>query len=209
MKKSQRARLAVLAAKDAATLSAEEKSELATLQGIAATNTDSSQDIDDTTPAAAAPSLTATLKGALSVLGDKARLGTELAQARARVTELEGQLAASTTQVTDLRAQLAARETQFAAIAGFFGLSAKELDGKEASAVHALIAQKISDSATEQLATAGVPAAELPKQTQAGTAAETLDEIQAQMAKTTDAKQLGVLAKKANELRERQWAGQY
>ena len=59
-----------------------------------------------------------------------------------------------------------------------------ELAGKSTADLAAILAQKISDSAIEQLASAGVPAAQLPKVT--ATEARTSAELLADYNKITD-----------------------
>lgn len=153
-------------------------------------------------PAASTPTLGSVLKGAFSSLGDKTKLGADLAQTRA-------DLATANTNLTAARAEATAANTALDTMAAFFGMKRTELAGKDATAIGALIATKISESAIEELATAGVPPAALPKPS-AGTGnanSDKLEDVQAAMATTTDPKELGRLAAKANALRDAAWSG--
>lgn len=228
MSKTQRSRLAALLAKDQATLSADEKTELANLQALAAQHPDASKDTDEPAAAAApAPAATATgttptastfktaLIGALSTLRDKAAIGTDLATARAELTQARADLATRTTELTQARSDIATAQAQVTSLsaqlgtfAAYFGLTVADLVGKDAATVTGLLATKISAEATEQIASLGVPVGQLPQQTagNGGGAAETLEELQAQMKDEKDPKKLGQLAARANALREKLWA---
>ncbi len=179
MKKSQRTRLAVLAAKEAASRSAEEVAEFTYLSTLATLHPDASKDSDDVSAAAAtsaAPAITAAaapvvaagapaaapsptlgsiLKGALATLGDKSKLGADLAQART-------DLAARTSERDTACTQLAAASAQLTAFASFFGLTVADLAAKDGAAVTVLLQQKVSALTTEQVAQLGFAAAQLP-----------------------------------------------
>jgi hypothetical protein len=168
MKKSQRLRLTALLGKDQATLSADEKSELATLQTLATANPDPSKDTEDTpaTPAAVvvtpAPGLVASLKGALSGFGDKAKLGADFAQARADLATANTTITTHVATIAARDGTIAAQAAQLATFAGFFGMPVADLAGKDATALAAVLAQKVSAHAVEALAGAGVPQSTLP-----------------------------------------------
>lgn len=227
MKKSQRARLAELTNKAEADRSAVEKAEFGFLSALATAHPDASKDIDDTSPAAAAnatPPPTAaaspaaganapppaaatppaasgsnppaTFRGFIQSLRTGAQTGAELVTARQSVTTL-------TTERDQARQQVATLTAQVNAFAAFFGITAAELAGKPAADVTALIQQKISDQALEQVAAIGVPVNQLPKQTNAENGgADTLEEIQAALKTEKDPLKAGQLAAKAKKLRE-------
>lgn len=222
MKKSQRARLAELTNKAEADRSAVEKAEFGFLSALATAHPDASKDIDDTTPAAAAnatqpPTAAAspvaganappvTFRGFVQSLRTGAQTGSELVTARQSVTTLTANLATANATITARDGVIASQAAQLSAFASFFGITAAELAGKPAADVTALIQQKISDQALEQVAAIGVPAASLPKQTNAENGgADTLEEIQAALATEKNPEKAGLLAAKANALRDKAW----
>jgi hypothetical protein len=188
MKKSQRLRLTALLGKDQAPLTDAEKAELATLQALATANPDASKDTDDTTPAAApaaaaapapepagaagastAPPAAPTLRGFLASLKGNAAMGAELVTARttiatqaAQLSALNSQLSAKDSQLSALNSQLASANAQLSAFAAFFGLAVADLANKKPAEVNALITQKISDQAAEQVSAIGFPLSQLP-----------------------------------------------
>lgn len=185
MKKSQRLRLAELLAKDQATLAATEKTELASLQGLATQHPDAAKDTADEPAAAAAVPAAATgfksaLMGALATLREKAAVGADLASARTDLTAARATIATLTTERDQARADTATAQAsmasisaEFTAFAGYFGIKVSDCAGKDAAAVHGLLAQKISIEAAEQVAALGQPMTQLPKQTASGAAEPT------------------------------------
>jgi hypothetical protein len=213
MKKSQRSRLAALRAKSQADLSEDEKKELQTLEALAAQYPDETKDEDDTATAAAPTGLRAAVAKALHGLRNPNNVAADLVAARAQVatitTERDTARADVTARDTTIAAHVAsisALTAQVATFAAFFGLKPAELTGKDSAALTALLAEKVSAQAAEQLAGAGVPQAQLPKVTQTEAAADTYDGIVAQMAAEKDPVKLGQLAAKANALRNAQWS---
>jgi hypothetical protein len=226
MRKSQRLRLSALLAKDQKDLSADERSELTTLQALAAQHPDAAQDTDDpasptsqTSPSSSAASFKSTLIGSLATLRDKAAVGADLVTARAAIialtterdqarADLAAAQTASATQATTLRAEITALTAQRDAFAGFFGITVSDLAAKDTAGIAELLKTRISAEATEQIAALGQPMAALPKQTggNGGGALETLEDLHAQMREEKDLKKLGQLAAKANALRDKLWA---
>lgn len=189
MKKSQRARLAELTAKAATARTDAEQAEFAALSALAVGHPDAAKDTDDTTPAAAAatpaPAAAAnqpgTLRGFLQSLRTGAQTGAELVAAReqvATVTAERDTARAETTaargETTAVRAEVAVLAGQVAAFAAFFGFEATALAGKKTEEVAALIRQKISTEAADQIAALGLPAAKLPKATTAEAAEKSM-----------------------------------
>jgi len=172
MKKSQRLRLTALLAKDAATLSAAEKSELATLQALAAQHTDASKDTDDAVKLSPAQFL-AKLSAAFT---DKQALAAEVAAEKAKVADLTAKLATATaekdtaaaahaaavTAKTEVETKVTALTATLASFATAIGLKPEELAGKSAAEMQAAFNSRVVAHTTDKLAELGFPLSGLP-----------------------------------------------
>jgi hypothetical protein len=174
MKKSQRLRLAELKKRDAASLSADEKSELQRLELLAQAHPDASKDEDDTKPLSVSDfigRMTAALK-------DKAALDAENKRLRARVSELEAGTSGT-----------AANGTLLTAIAGFLGVKPADLASKNAEELTASLNARVDVRASELLGQLGFPADGIPTQTGGGSATDKRAELFAQYNKLSGAEQ--------------------
>ncbi len=220
MKKSQRLRLAALLGQ--ASLTQAEAAELAQLNALASQHPDAARDTDDTAPAAAAPVVAPAaapaaaapvttpaaapaatpFAGLLATIGagfrSRAGLSTELTTARASIVAL-------TRERDEARAALAPEQTaragltaQLAAVCAFFGVKPESLAGQTADQLRATFETAIQTAANAQLASMGVSAVTLPAPTAAG--GESLEDVQAALAKEKDPVKAGLLAAKANKL---------
>ena len=221
MKKSQRLRLSALQTREAASLSETEQTELATLTALAAQHPDPAQDVDEaaspTSSVSSAPTFRSTLLGSLAAIRSKVAVGADLVTARAAIVtltterdqaraELATAQAAHAAALATAQAATAAATAQRDAIAGYFGLAATDLAGLDAAAVGALLTKRVSADAAEKLAELGFPAAQIPAATTAaGSAADNLSDLHAQMREEKDPKKLGELAARANALRDKLW----
>lgn len=160
-------------------------------------------------PAAAAPlGLSGALRTALSAVRGRTAVAADL-------TRAEQQLATVTTERDTARTELATARTerdtataQLTAFAAYFGIKPTELSGLTPDAATSLLTARVSSAATEQVAALGFNVSDLPAQAagNGGGAAETLEEIQTQLAEAKTAEARGKLAAKANALREKAWA---
>lgn len=228
MKKSQRLRLTALAAKDAATLTTAEQSELAGLQSLAGQHADASKDIDDTTPAAApaaaapavvvvasttpatappaaAPGIRAMVASALAVVRGGAQPVAALAGAQQTVATLQQQLATVNNDLTATRATLLAVQTHLNAFAAYCGITAADLAGKDAAAATELINARLQAVVTEQLGTLGFNAASLPAAPAGGDhgSGSDIDDLRGQINAEKDPQKKGKLVAKLNALKNK------
>lgn len=155
-------------------------------------------------PAPQKPGIAATLAGVLAAARDRVNAGTELAAARAQVATLASERDTARGEVKDRDAQLSTLNSQLSGIAAHFGLKPAELAGKAAAEITALIDARINAAALDQVASMGLPTAALPAAT-TSTSAQTLDDVQAELAACTDPVRAGQLAAQANDLRDRAW----
>ncbi len=227
MTKAQRARLAALHA--LATRTAAESAELVSLAALASAHPDASKDTD--APAASAPAagtdpstlnpqlstagtpavaagLAGILQTAFASVRSRVAVSADLTTARTHVATVTAECDTARTELAAARSQLATVSAQFGAVATFFGLKPEQLAGLDAAAATALFSRKVADTATDQVAALGfnVTAVPPPAPGHGGSAADTLEEVQAEMAGCKDPVALGKLAVKANALREKAWA---
>jgi hypothetical protein len=232
MTKAQRARLAALHA--LATRTAAEDAELVSLKTLATAHPDTSKDTD--APAAAAPAaaspaapanspasgespaglaqppapagLAGILQTAFASVRSRVAVSADLTTARAHVATVTAERDTARTDLAAARSQLSALSSQLSAMAGFFGLKPEQLAGLDAAAATALVSRRIADTATEQVAALGFNVTAVPPTApgNGGSAADTLEEVQSEMAGCKDPVALGKLAAKANALREKAWA---
>jgi hypothetical protein len=219
MSKAQRLRLTELKGK--ANLTADESAELHTLTALASQHPDSTQDTDEApAAAAAAPSdFRAILAGIGASFRSKGAVAADLSAARESITALtaerdtaRGQVTALTaerdtacTDAASARAEATATAATLATLCKFLGLDAAGFKGKDSKAVQKILEDHVSAAATEKLGEMGFPAAKLPPANSGDQALESLADIQALMAKTTDPVELGKLAARANKLRDAEW----
>ena len=127
-------------------------------------------------PAAGTSGLATSLSAAFAAL--RGEPSPALAQAQARVTELEGQLAAATEKATQAETAAkdarAAHEQALAPFAAWFGIDAAALAKLDAAALKEHFDHKVAAAAVQQLAAAHVPAAQLPKPVSADTEKRTI-----------------------------------
>lgn len=233
MKKSQRHRFFALIGKQSsgATLTAAELTDLRTLSALVSAHPSAAEDTDDTeetdeekkkreekeaadkkaeedekkkkdeeakAKASAKPGVSARLAAAMAGLSgaSPAAITAELQQARQDLAKCQADLA--TTQ-----AALKASEAVATTLCDFFGLKAEDVAGKTQADIDAICTAKISAAATAQLAGLGIAPGKLPKPNGGTGTANTIEELQAEMANTKDPEALGKLAAKANALRDK------
>lgn len=183
-------------------------------------------------PAAAAPAAEAKPK-ALSAsdfmtkltaaFSAKETLAKENAEQKKRIDALEKERDAATTAKTEAEAaktsaesakataetNLANATTALAHVAAAVGVKVDEIAGKPADQVKQIFNARIETRSSERLAELGFPVSGLPASAETGSTSSTGDEladVQAQLAAEKDPKKAGVLAAKANKLRDAQWA---
>lgn len=159
MKKSHRLRLSALTAQASRTDA--EAAELATLQALAEQHPDAAQDTEDAAPL----TLTGVIASAFAAVRSKARLGSDLSSAQSQIATLTTDLEASQAALARTAAERDAAQSQLSELATFFGLNLGELSGKASADVSALIAQKVSAIALDQVASMGFDRDKLPAAT--------------------------------------------
>lgn len=195
MKKSQRNRLAELKKKDAATLSAEEKSELQRLEALAVQHPDASKDEDDTklTAATFVEKLTAAIE-------ENKRLAARVAEleAAAKATPAPAAGAAGESEAVktanaardEAQGKLTTANALLVAVASLFGVKVEDLTAKGDAGLKAAFSARVDVRAGEKLAELGFPSSGIPSNTkeQAGS---TLTDLLAQYGKIADSAEAG------------------
>jgi hypothetical protein len=171
-----------------------------------------------TAPAAAAPApnaIAAALQTAFATCRNRVSVAADLTAARAALAARESDLvsvrealATATASVTAANVRVSEIGAQLGAVLSALGMKPEALTGQDAAAVRTTVTNHISAAASEQVAALGFNVAELPGQApgNGGGAAETLEELNTQMAECKDGKKLGELAARAVALRNKCWA---
>lgn len=174
MKKTQRARLLALQALDQATLTAEQKIELAALAPLAAANPDATKDTEDAQPTARTVIAAAfhSLRSGNAVAADLATARAALVTTQGEFTAANARVATVTADLTTARASLAAVTGQLGTLAAFLGLGVADLAGKDAAALQKLFGDKLAAAALEEVAALGIPTGKLPPKSDTGAAGD-------------------------------------
>jgi hypothetical protein len=149
--------------------------------------------------------LASVLQTAINSVKARTTVASELTAARNELATAKTERDTARTERDQARTERDTAVAQLNAIAAFFGVKSEELAGKDAKAATDILAKKVSDASLELVAGLGLPADKLPKQNSAD-GAESLEEIQSRLAEAKTPEERGILAAKANALRDKAWA---